>query len=122
MTWSPYIISWLPAALTDLLVLNAADEQLADSALAALDDIAHHRQRGKVLGKRNVSGDLTGMYRLRFDVAGEQPQRYRIVYRLTPAERPIIAEVVALGPRADHAIYRQTAARALPSPSPPSED
>ncbi|MGH3922221.1 MAG: hypothetical protein ACRDTT_05010 [Pseudonocardiaceae bacterium] len=39
------------------MALTAADEQLADAALAALEDIAHHRQRGKLLGKRNVTGD-----------------------------------------------------------------
>ncbi|MGH3793490.1 MAG: hypothetical protein ACRDSP_01230 [Pseudonocardiaceae bacterium] len=66
----------------DLLALNAADEKLADAALATLDDIAHHRQCGKLLGQRNVSGDLTGLYRLRFDVPGQHPPRFRIVYRL----------------------------------------
>lgn len=85
MARNPYTIIWLPAAPADLLALNAADEKLADAALAALDDIAHHRQRGKLLGKRNVSGDLTGLYRLRFDVPGQHPPQFRIVYRLTPA-------------------------------------
>jgi hypothetical protein len=88
----------------------------------ALEDIAYHRQCGKLLSKRNVSGDLTGLYRLRFDVPGKRPQRFRIVYRLTPAERPTTVEVVALGQRADHAIYREAVARTVPDPSPPRED
>lgn len=95
-----------------------ADEQLVDTALAALEDIAHYRQCGKLLSKRNVSGDLTGLYRLRFDVPGKRPQRFRIVYRLTPAERPTTVEVVAVGQRADHAIYREAVARTVPDPSP----
>ncbi|MGQ0773906.1 MAG: type II toxin-antitoxin system RelE family toxin [Pseudonocardiales bacterium] len=116
------MITWLPVAPADLLALNAEDGQLADAALAALDDIAHHRQRGKVLGQRNISGDLSGLYRLRFDAPDQRPQRYRIVYRLIPAERPTTVEVVALGLRADHAIYREAVARTVPDPSPPSED
>lgn len=122
MTRSPYAITWLPAAPADLLALNAADEQLADAALTALDDIAYHRQRGKVLGRRNISGDLSGLYRIRFDAPGQRPQRFRIVYRLTPAEQPTTVEVVALGPRADHAIYREAVARTVPDPRPPGED
>lgn len=121
MTRSPYGISWLPGALTDLLALNTTDERLADSALATLDDIAHHRQRGKVLGRRNVSGDLTGLYRLRFDGPDQRPPRYRIVYRLISADRPAAVEVVALGLRADHAVYRDAVLRTLPAPSPPGE-
>ncbi len=121
MTRSPYAITWLPAAPADLLALNAVDEHLADAALVALDDVAHHRQRGKVLGKRNISGDLSGLYRLRFDAPGERPQRFRIVYRLTPAERPTTVEVVALGLRTDHAIYREAVARTVADPTPPGE-
>lgn len=122
MARNPYAIIWLPASPADLLALNAADEKLADAALATLDDIAHHRQCGKLLGKRNVSGDLTGLYRLRFDVPGQHPPRFRNVYRLTPSEEPTTVEVVALGQRADHAIYREAVARTVPDPSPPSED
>jgi hypothetical protein len=90
--------------------------------LAALDDIAHHRQCGKLLGRCNVSGDLTGLYRLRFDVPETRPPRFRIVYRLTSAEESTTVEVVALGLRADHAVYREAVARTVPAPSPPSED
>ncbi|MGH3941122.1 MAG: type II toxin-antitoxin system RelE family toxin [Pseudonocardiaceae bacterium] len=122
LTRSPYAITWLPAAPADLLALNVADEQLADAALAALDDVAHHRQRGKALGKRSISGDLSGLYRLRFDAPGQRPQPFRIVYRLTPTERPTTVEVVALGLRADHTIYHEAVARTVPDPSPPSED
>lgn len=122
MTRSPYGITWLPAAPADLLALNAEDEQLADAALAVLDDVAHHRQHGKLLGQRNISGDLTGLYRLRFDAPGQWPQRFRLVYRLTPAERPTTVEVVALGLRADHAIYREAVARTVPDPRPPGEE
>lgn len=109
------------SAPADLLALNAVDEHLADAALVALDDVAHHRQRGKVLGKRNISGDLSGLYRLWFDAPGERPQRFRIVYRLTPAERPTTVEVVALGLRTDHAIYREAVARTVADPTPPGE-
>lgn len=67
MTRSPYGITWLPAAPADLLALNAEDKQLADTALAILDD-------------------------------------------------------VALGLRADHAIYREAVARTVPDPRPPGDE
>lgn len=115
MARPPSRIAWLPAALTDLVELDAEDEKLADAVLAAVDDLAHHRQRRKALGRRTVSGDLTGLLRLRFDVPGRRPQRYRVVYRLTSAETSTI-EIIAVGLRADHQIYRQAAARTVPRP------
>lgn len=71
-----------PAVVDDLAVLAGLDPGLVDAALAAVDDLAFGRQRGKLLGERHVTGDLTGLARLRFDVPGTHPARFRIVYRL----------------------------------------
>lgn len=43
--------------------------------MAIADDLAQGRVVGKDLGRRNVSGDLTGLARVKFDVPGQRPQR-----------------------------------------------
>ncbi|HEY5050081.1 MAG TPA: type II toxin-antitoxin system RelE/ParE family toxin [Acidothermaceae bacterium] len=97
-----------PAVLTvDLPALAAADPGLVDAALAAVDDLAARRQIGKELGARNISGDLTGLRRLRFDLPGVRTKRYRVVYKL---EAHTI-EVLAIGERRDHVIYRAAVGR-----------
>lgn len=53
--------------VADLTALGELDAGLVDAALAAVEDLAFGRQRGKLLGDRHVSGDLTGLSRLRFD-------------------------------------------------------
>lgn len=55
----PYDRTLLPQVLDDLRALAASDEALIDVALQAITDVAEHRKTGKVLGARNVSGDLT---------------------------------------------------------------
>jgi hypothetical protein len=67
---------------------------------------------GKLLGDRHVSGDLTGLARVKFDVAGQRPQRFRLVYRQVD-ERT--RDVLAIGLREEHAIYRLAARRITPS-------
>ncbi|MDR1427673.1 MAG: hypothetical protein LBJ08_07950 [Bifidobacteriaceae bacterium] len=67
MTNPSFTESWGPDAEADLATLNDADPELADAALAAVADVTHRRKVGKALGARNVSGDLTGLRRLRFD-------------------------------------------------------
>ncbi|MGI8761465.1 MAG: hypothetical protein ACR2LF_09295 [Jatrophihabitantaceae bacterium] len=49
------------------------DGALVDAALAAVDDLTYGRQRGKLLGVRHVTGDLTGLLRLRFDLPRSAP-------------------------------------------------
>ena len=48
---------------------------------AIADDLAHGRVIGKELGDRHVSGNLTGFARVKFDVPGQRPQRFRLIYR-----------------------------------------
>jgi hypothetical protein len=108
---------YAPAVVADLAVLRAINARLVDAALAALEDLAFGRQVGKLLGDRHITGDLTGLARLRFDVAGQHPLRFRIVYRLIEddtGELPVI-EVLAIGERADLIVYRDTLARLDPA-------
>lgn len=77
-----HALSYLPDVPADLDSLDQRDPALAAAALAALDDPAHGRQRGKALGERHVTGDLSGLPRLRFDLPGTRPTTFRIVYRL----------------------------------------
>lgn len=65
--------------------------------------ISQGRVIGRLLVDRHVSGDLTGLARVKFDVPGQRPQRFRVVYRQVD-ERT--REVVAIGLRDEHAIYR----------------
>jgi hypothetical protein len=106
---------YAPAVVGDLAVLRAVNVRLVDAALAAVEDLAFGRQVGKLLGERHVTGDLTGLSRLRFDVAGQHPLRFRIVYRLIDNDGGLpVIEVLAIGERADHVVYRDTLARLDP--------
>lgn len=100
---------YAPAVTDDLAVLREIDSRLVDAALTAVEDLAFGRQRGRQLGERHVTGDLTGLARLRFDLPGVRPARFRIVYQLLDGdtELPVI-EVLAIGERADHVVYRAT--------------
>jgi hypothetical protein len=98
---------WAQGAFDDLMALNATDSALADSALAVIDDVLHHRKRGKQLGERRVSGDLSGLFRLKFDVDGQQIARYRLVYELK-ADTVLIW---GLGLRENHAVYQSIVSR-----------
>lgn len=98
--------SLLPQIPADLRLLAEEDEALVDAALQAITDLAEHRKTGKLLGDRHVSGDLTGVRRLKFDLPDEDLERYRIVYRLVPDEgRADTVEVIAVGRRGGHAVY-----------------
>ncbi len=77
-----------------------------------MEDLAFGRQVGKLLGERHVTGDLTGLARLRFDLAGVRRPRFGIVYRLVQDDT--VLEVLAIGERADHVVYRDTLARLDP--------
>lgn len=111
---------YAPAVLGDLAVLRAINARLVDAALAALDDLAFGRQIGKLLGDRHVTGDLTGLARLRFDLPDQHPLRFRIVYRLVDDDTVI--EVLAIGERADHVVYRDTLARLDPTDEDTGDD
>lgn len=51
---------YAPEIVADLTALGETDPGLVDAALAAIEDLAFGRQRGKLLGDRHVTGDLTG--------------------------------------------------------------
>ena len=88
------------------------DEVLIDVALQTITDLANHAKVGKALGERHVSGDLTGCLRIRFDVPGIRPERFRVIYRLAPNDTiPDTIEVISVGPRGGHAAYRVAAYR-----------
>lgn len=111
---------YAPEIVTDLTALGEVDPELVDAALAAVEDLAFGRQRGKLLGDRYVTGDLTGLARLRFDLPGQHPTRFRIVYRLIENDTgPLpVVEILAVGERADQVVYRITFARLNPDPNP----
>ena len=104
--------SLLPQVLDDLRSLAELDEALVDAAFQAISDLARGRRTGKALGARWVSGDLEGCRRLPFDVPGQRPERHRVVYRLRPSEdRADTVEVISVGPRGGHVVYREAASR-----------
>ena len=106
-------IVWRDTARQDLDALAHIDLELVSAARQVVDDLAHHHIHGKQLGARHVSGDLTGLYRVCFDVTGERVQRFRLIYD-KPA--PDTVRIIALGPRAESAIYRLVAQRRARGP------
>jgi hypothetical protein len=109
---SPYHRQLLPEVLDDLRALADIDDQLVDAAFQVIADLANHRRTGKRLGQRHVSGDLTGARRLRFDLPGVRPERFRVIYRLRPDDQvPDTVEVIAVGPRGGHAAYQAAVTR-----------
>ncbi|MGH8997023.1 MAG: type II toxin-antitoxin system RelE family toxin [Acidimicrobiales bacterium] len=107
-----YQLSFHPAIDSDLAALASDD---LDAVQATLDDLAHGRVTGKALGERNVSGDLTGLARVKFDSPTRRPQRFRLIYR--PIDATTL-DVLAIGLRDQHAIYRTAADRLAPEPPP----
>lgn len=111
---APFEATWAPGAVEDLESLFATDTSVGEAALAAVEDVRHHRKVGKALGDRHVTGDLTGFFRVKFDVPGSKPERYRLVYALPEDKR---LEIWALGERAEHIVYNVMLGRATPKNS-----
>lgn len=63
---------------------------------------------GKTLGERHVSGDLTGLASVKFDLPDSPTRRFRLVYVDIDATT---RGVLAIGVREEHAIYRLAAQR-----------
>jgi hypothetical protein len=92
-----YRLSWTAPDRNDVVALAA--EQSADvaaAALAAATDVEFGRRRGNALGDRKVTGDLSGLYRVKFDVPDHRPERFRSVYRHVRAE---LVEILIVGKR-----------------------
>ena len=93
--------------------LTALDPAVLDVVPTLLEDLAYGRITGKVLGDRRVSGDLSGLARVKFDVVGQRPKGFRLVYRQVGDD---VRDVLAIGSRDQHAIYRAAARRLTRSP------
>jgi hypothetical protein len=74
----------------DLTDLNAFDPTVLDAAQTVLDDLAA---------------------RVKFDHPDQRPQRFRLVYQQVDDAR---RDVIAIGRRDDHPIYRAAANRLAP--------
>jgi hypothetical protein len=96
----------------DLVAIHEVDPAALEAAQAIIDDLAQGRVHGKLLSERRVSGDLTGLARVKFDIPNRRPQRFRLIYRQTDEDT---RHVVAVGVRDEHAIYR-TAVRRVTQP------
>jgi hypothetical protein len=70
-------------------------------------DVAHHHRRGRALGARHITGDLTGLFRVKFDLPATRPERYRLIY--SHEDDAIV--IWALGLREDARVYRDAATR-----------
>ena len=92
-----------PGIRDDLAALVGYGPDVVAAARAALDDLAPARVIGRALGVRRVSGDLTGLASVKFDVADHPARRFRLVYAdLNASTRGLLA----IGVRDEHAIYR----------------
>jgi hypothetical protein len=104
-----YRLSWTEPARADVVQLAAEQGAgVAGAALAAATDVEFGRRRGKALGDRKVTGDLGGLFRVKFDLPGHRPERFRLVYRHVGAE---LVEILIVGKRDAHAVYRDALAR-----------
>ena len=75
-------LSWTAPARNDVVALAAEQgTDVAGAALAAATDVEFGRRRGKALGERNVTGNLSGLFRVKFDLPDHRPERFRLVYR-----------------------------------------
>ena len=92
-----------PDVPDDLTALSTYGADAITAARVALDDLAHGQLTGKALGDRRVSGDLTGLASVKFDVPGSPTRRFRLVYADIDATT---RGVLAIGVREEHAIYR----------------
>ncbi|MDR1808376.1 MAG: type II toxin-antitoxin system RelE/ParE family toxin [Propionibacteriaceae bacterium] len=101
-------VTWRPEAAAELLALDEQDEALADAARQAVADIIGHHKTGKALGDRTTTGVLGGLYRLKFDVSGVRPERYRVIYRQSDDGR---VTIWAIGAREGRAVYRTVLGR-----------
>ncbi|MGH9078185.1 MAG: hypothetical protein ACRDY0_12175 [Acidimicrobiales bacterium] len=70
---------------------------------------------GKALGDRHVSGDLTGLASVKFDVSSSPTRRFRLVYGYIDGET---RGVLAIGVRHEHAVYRLAVERSQTGPDP----
>jgi hypothetical protein len=111
-----YRLVFHPAVADDIEALAPYGPEVIAAARAALDDLAHGRVTGKALGVRQVSGDLTGLARVKFDVPGTGAPRFRLLYADIRAG---IRAVLAIGVRDEHAIYRMAVER-ITAPVEPS--
>ena len=100
-----------PAIPDDLAALAAYGLQVVAAARGALDDLAHGRVTGKSLGVRHVSGDLSGLASVKFDVPGSPTRRFRLVYGELDVST---LGVLAIRVRDEHAIYRLAVQRIEP--------
>lgn len=98
-----YEITQRAQVLADVAALTGFGPEVIDAAAAIVDDLARGRVTGKQLGDRHVSGDLSGFSRVKFDAPGYRPQRFRLIYRELDATT---LEIIAIGTRDEHAIYR----------------
>lgn len=101
--------------LDDVVALGAYGPEVVAATASIIDDLAHGRVSGKDLGLRHVSGDLAGLARVKFDVLGRRPPRFRLVYRQVDGST---REILAVGPRDEHAIYRTAVSRLARGKSP----
>jgi len=100
-----------PDSIVDVDALATYGVEVIAAVASILDDLAHGRVTGKELGDRNISGDLSGFARIRFDVPGQRPQRFRLIYRQVDEFTRMI---IAIGLRDEHAIYRAAVQRLRP--------
>ncbi|MGH8889629.1 MAG: hypothetical protein ACRDV3_07685 [Acidothermaceae bacterium] len=110
MTRPRYTLTSGPEVIDDVAALVAYGPEVVAAANAIVDDLAHGRVTGKQLGDRHVSGDLTGLARVKFDVEDRWPQRFRLVYRQVDADT---RDIVAIGVRDEHAIYLAAVRRVI---------
>jgi len=107
-----YRLSWTASARSDVVAFTAEQgTDIAGAALIAATDVEYGRRRGKALGDRNVTGNLSGLFRVKFDLAGNRPERFRLIYCHVGAE---LVEIVPGHSRPTDRLWRNAAGTSEP--------
>jgi hypothetical protein len=92
----------LPGVAGDL---QALPRRLREIAIGKITAVCRGELRGQPLAKQVRTGDLSDCRKVYFDDRGDRPPAWRIVYRERSDGSVEIIEVVAVGARAESAVY-----------------
>ncbi len=111
-----YLLTFHPQVADDLTEIARYGAPVLEVVATVFDDLAHGRLTGRQLGARRFSGDLTGYARVKFDLPDQRPPRFRLLYRTIDSTT---RDVLAVGPRDQHAIYQAAVRRLASQPGTP---
>lgn len=91
---------------------NLKSTQLQLIALNLIELLIHGSIRGRRLDDHEDTGDLSGFFKIYFDVDKERPPRFRIVYRYMPnTAAPTQLQILVIASRENLRVYKEAVKR-----------